>query len=179
MYELFVLGQLMDQPMSGYLMRHILQQMVGRQRQISFGMIYPLFDRLAKADYITLREVVQPGKRAKKVATITQPGRQRFYDLMAEPVVVNPNTDFTFSVKFRNFHQVDRELRVTILRAYQAYLTANQTYIDQRAAQLPTTNITASDLHDALRVMALDRAKTLAALAWTHQTLEEELHDNI
>lgn len=59
MYDLFVLGQLMDESMSGYLMRQILQQIVGRQRKISFGMIYPLFKRLNEAGYITLKKKIQ------------------------------------------------------------------------------------------------------------------------
>jgi len=54
MYVLFVLGQLMDRPMTGYQLRKALTAVVGRDLTISFGALYPLLDKLAAAGDLTL-----------------------------------------------------------------------------------------------------------------------------
>ncbi|KHF35399.1 Transcriptional regulator PadR-like family protein [Paenibacillus sp. P1XP2] len=42
MYELFILGELMNNPMHGYLLHQILNGIVGPTRKVSWGAIYPL-----------------------------------------------------------------------------------------------------------------------------------------
>lgn len=174
MYDLFVLGQLMDESMSGYLMQQILQQLVGRNRKISFGMIYPLFKRLSEAGYINLvEEQSDNGNRPKKVASITKEGRIRFKELMEQVVPLNPNLEFTYSVKFRNFHQVDLKLRLKILGDYRNYLLENQNLLKQQFHDLPQTNISQPDLENARWVIDLDQMKTKAALDWVEKALKE------
>lgn len=173
MYDLFVLGQLMDESMSGYLMRQILQQIVGQQRKISFGMIYPLFKRLHEAGYISLEEESEVGKRTKKVATITELGRERFKELMVQKVPLNPNLEFTYSVKFRNFHQVDIKLRQKILLDYQDYLLSNQNLLTKQSADLEKTKISEPDLKNARWVISLKQMKNKAAIDWVRLSLKE------
>lgn len=173
MYDLFALGQLMDEPMSGYLMRQILQQLVGNQRQISFGMIYPLFKRLSDSGYITLEELNEHNHRTKKIATITTKGRHRFVELMKKSVPVNPNLEFTYTVKFRNFHQIETDLQIEILNEYQHYLMTNLQLLEQQALDLPKTNITQADLENARWVISLEQVKTKASLAWVKQALKK------
>ncbi|GEO59504.1 PadR family transcriptional regulator [Companilactobacillus bobalius] len=173
MYDLFVLGQLMDESMSGYLMRQILQQIVGRQRKISFGMIYPLFKRLNEAGYITLNDQVDVGKRSKKVATITDRGRIRFKELMIQKVPLNPNLEFTYSVKFRNFHQIEPELRREILNEYKNYLLENQKSLSQQIVDMKETPISAPDLKNAQWVISLKQVQMKAALQWVDSSLKK------
>lgn len=173
MYDLFALGQLMDESMSGYLMQSILQQIVGRQRKISFGMIYPLFNRLKEAGYITISEVKSKNNRFIKVATITDAGKERFYELMAQKVPLNPNLDFTYSVKFRNFHQVDLSLRRQILHDYQTYLLKSQELLTQQAQDLKNTKISKTDLKNARWVIELEQMKMKAALDWVKESIRQ------
>lgn len=173
MYDLFVLGQLMDESMSGYLMRQILQQIVGRQRKISFGMIYPLFKRLNEAGYITLDDQAEGGKRSKKVATITDRGRTRFKELMMQKVPLNPNVEFTYSVKFRNFHQIEPELRREILNEYKNYLLENQKSLSQQIVDMKETPISVPDLRNAQWVISLKQVKMKAALQWVDSSLKK------
>lgn len=42
LYELFILGELMNNPMHGYLLHQILNGIVGPTRKVSWGAIYPL-----------------------------------------------------------------------------------------------------------------------------------------
>lgn len=172
MYDLFVLGQLMDESMTGYLMRQILQQIVGRQRKISFGMIYPLFKRLSDAGYITLKLTKDSGHN-QKVATITESGRKRFLELMQQAVPLNPNVEFTYSVKFRNFHQVSIDIQLEILHDYQNYLIANQKLLKQQELDLAQTKILPADLDNARWVISLEKVKTKAALSWVDQALKK------
>lgn len=171
MYDLFVLGQLMDESMSGYLMRQILQQIVGRQRKISFGMIYPLFKRLHEAGYITLDD--QTDKRSKKIATITDRGRIRFQELMMQEVPLNPNLEFTYSIKFRNFHQIEPDLRQKILQEYKDYLLASQEDLRQQVIDIKKTPISAPDLKNAEWVISLKKVQMEAALQWVDSSLNE------
>lgn len=170
MYDLFVLGQLMDESMSGYLLRQILQQIVGRQRKISFGMIYPLFKRLNEAGYITLSQDDKLGHK-QKIATITDKGRDRFLELMQQSVPLNPNIEFTYSVKFRNFHQIDKKLQLDILQAYRKYLLENQKDLQQQGLDLGKTKILPADLENARWVISLDQIKMKAALTWVDEAL--------
>src|SRR6266567_4009186 len=54
MYQLFVLGQLMNKPMHGYLLRDILSNMLGPFRHMSWGALYPLIRQLLRNGWIEL-----------------------------------------------------------------------------------------------------------------------------
>ena len=84
MNELFILGELMEGPHSGYQLRSAMQVSLGRHRKISFGVVYPLLEKLAKAGLIELTSV--PEERNKNMASITDKGRERFFQLMEQPV---------------------------------------------------------------------------------------------
>ena len=45
-YELFVLGELMEQPMYGYLLHEIAGRILGPYSPLSWGIIYPLINKL-------------------------------------------------------------------------------------------------------------------------------------
>src|SRR6266478_3486365 len=52
MYELFVLGELMDGPHYGYILRDILGRLLGPFRHISWGVLYPLIRHLESGGLI-------------------------------------------------------------------------------------------------------------------------------
>src|SRR5438270_11728209 len=52
MYELFVLGELMDGPHYGYLLRDNLGRLLGPFRHISWGVLYPLIRQLESGGLI-------------------------------------------------------------------------------------------------------------------------------
>src|SRR6266567_6089024 len=56
MYELFVLGELMDGPHYGYLLREILGRLLGPFRHISWGVLYPLIRHLEREGLIVPSE---------------------------------------------------------------------------------------------------------------------------
>ena len=178
MYELFVLGQLTDKPMTGYLLRTVLQRIVGNRRKISFGMIYPLLDRLEAKGFITLTDSQVDANRGKNDSTLTELGRKRFEELIKGPVPLNQNTDFTYEVKFRNFHQIELSLQLSILGEFEHYLENKIEDVADAEAYLQKTKITPDDFKDAVRLMTLTKVQATAALEWTRATIEEVQNGN-
>lgn len=85
MNELFILGELMEEPESGYHLRNALQVSLGHHRKISYGVIYPLLEKLEKEGFLEINNVGLD-KKNKKIATITEKGEKRFFELMKMPV---------------------------------------------------------------------------------------------
>ncbi|MFW2490799.1 PadR family transcriptional regulator [Clostridium chromiireducens] len=85
MNELFILGELMEEPQSGYDLRNALQVSLGRHRKVSYGVIYPLLEKLEKEGLVEITNVGSDGKN-KKMSTITEKGTKRFFELMKMPV---------------------------------------------------------------------------------------------
>lgn len=83
--ELFILGELMEKPQSGYDLRNGLQIFLGRHRKISYGVLYPLLEKLENDGLLGMTNVESNGK-AKKIATITKKGEKHFFELMKMPV---------------------------------------------------------------------------------------------
>ncbi|MDR3600418.1 MAG: PadR family transcriptional regulator [Desulfosporosinus sp.] len=81
MNELFILGELMEEPQTGYDLSNALQVSLGRHRKVSYGVIYPLLEKLEKEGFAEVTNVRTEGKN-KKVVTITEKGKERFFELM-------------------------------------------------------------------------------------------------
>ncbi|WP_067933596.1 PadR family transcriptional regulator [Alicyclobacillus kakegawensis] len=118
MYELFVLGELWDKPLHGYLLKNILSNQLGRQ--VSFGVLYPALRKLASDGFIrehTEEHRAETG-RPRKVYSITDRGRQRFAELMDEPIEPGPDAEIVFRIKLSKFGYVEADVRLKVLRNY-------------------------------------------------------------
>ncbi len=121
MYELFILGELIDQPMHGYLLREIINMAIGPLRQMSWGALYPLLRRLEANDLIEqLNEPSEAGERLRKVYRITPEGRERFFFLMLRPEEFQSDYPDIFSTKLINFDQITTAQRQDILEQYKS-----------------------------------------------------------
>jgi len=120
-YELFVLGELMDKPLHGYALHSVITKVIGPVRQLSWGALYPLIRRLEQGGFIAREESGGGGGHERKLYRITDAGVARFYALMAEPGAYDADYPVLFTIKMSNFHHVDREQRLAILRHYRAY----------------------------------------------------------
>ncbi|HEY7357495.1 MAG TPA: PadR family transcriptional regulator, partial [Ktedonobacterales bacterium] len=94
LYELFVLGELMVQPMYGYWLHEVVNRVLGPFHQLSWGTLYPLIRRLEQEGLATSeteqkRGLFHHGTRtqaqARRVYRITEAGRERFFELMLAP----------------------------------------------------------------------------------------------
>jgi len=174
MYELFVLGQLMDHPMTGYQLRKALVNVVGAELTISFGALYPLLDKLAVAGELTLAFKNTENKRPQKLATITAVGRERFAQLIQQPAVLNKQTQLTFQMKINFLHLLTGTQQQSVLQNFRDFatdqlerLTAQRTHVSHNP------NMLAADIRDALAVNDLQRVRAQAQLTWIEIRLRQ------
>ncbi len=108
MSELVILGELYDTPMHGYLLQQILTQVLGPMRTVSWGMLYPVLQRLHPEGVTALSKANRKATgRPKKVYAITEQGRIQFRRLMARPLDHNAESEDIFRIKLAKFHLVD------------------------------------------------------------------------
>lgn len=123
MYELFILGELMDDSMHGYLLRDILNLAMGPLRQLSWGALYPLLRRLEADSLIEqVSDSEATGERPRKVYRITAAGRERFFFLLLRPEEYTPDTPDLFNIKLTNFDHLNPSQRHNLLLHYKGYL---------------------------------------------------------
>jgi len=173
MYELFILSELMEKPRNGYNLRHILQKIIGIERKISFGMIYPQLERLEHNGYITTSVDDTDSKRTSKLNTITPLGQERFATLMAQPVVVNQNAQTTYGIKIGSFHLIAPALQRAIMQDYITFLTTKVQANHDSIATIRADKPAMSDLDkaDTIETIELRLVQNQAALTWAQTKL--------
>ncbi len=123
MYELFILGELMDQPLHGYLLREIINLSIGPLRQMSWGALYPLLRRLEAAGLIVqVPDSSESGERPRKIYQITSGGRERFFFLMLRPEEYSPDYPDVFDTKLLNFDHLTPAQRQEAVQQYKGYV---------------------------------------------------------
>ena len=129
-YELFVLGELMDQPLYGSLLHEIAQRILGPWRPLSWGILSPLLRRLEQEGLITSvieqrQEGVLRETRGQPPRTyaITPTGQARFLALMLTPSPYSRETREVFVIKLSKSSFLTLAQQVSILAWYRGYLT--------------------------------------------------------
>jgi len=165
MYDLFVLGQLMDQDMTGYQLRKALTTVVGPEQTVSYGVLYPLLERRNQAGDVTLTTMAGP--RAKKQAGITSQGRRHFHDLVLEPVAVNKQTQLVFQIKCNFLHLLTVPEQRRMLQNFKQFsdlqlenLEMARSYLTDNPRMAPT------DVADALQLNRLLQLRAQAQADW-------------
>ena len=178
MYELFLLGKLMERPWHGYEFHQVLNSVVGPARQVSWGTIYPLLQRLEKAELI--QRLSEPSDRddgrGRQRYTITPKGKQRFLQLMKSESKNDPNYRETFRIKLGNFSRVDIPTRRGILDRYLDRLTsvaAHTKAMSDLVSKVPEIN--ESERGNILRALAHDRFLVETEIKWIRGKFQEDL----
>jgi DNA-binding PadR family transcriptional regulator len=137
MYELFVLGELMDGPHYGYLLREILGRLLGPFRQISWGVLYPLIRHLQREGFIVLDEKTSTGQiesiqgnQQRKQYRITEAGQRRFLALMLEIGDYSADYHELFLIKLNNLDHLTRDQQLTILWHYREFLQIEKKFLE-------------------------------------------------
>ena len=117
MLELAILGLLLESPMHGYELRKRLTGLLGAFRAFSYGSLYPALRRM-QADGLIAEDAAPAGtpvlRRARRVYQLTDAGRQRFSELVADNGPQN-YTDDGFGVHLAFFNRTPAEARMRIL----------------------------------------------------------------
>lgn len=136
MYELYVLGELMEEPMHGYLLPKILTSILGPYRQMSWGALYPLIHRLEEEGLIEPCERPDEGGGRRKAFAITGAGRARFAELMADPGEYDANYRDLFTIKVSKFGYVGPLVRLDVLRHYRGYVETLRAHMESHVAEV-------------------------------------------
>lgn len=117
MLELAILGLLLESPMHGYELRKRLTGLLGAFRAFSYGSLYPALRRM-QADGLIEEDSAPSGTtvllRGKRVYQMTEAGRMRFSELVADTGPQN-YTDDGFGVHLAFFNRTPAEARMRIL----------------------------------------------------------------
>jgi DNA-binding PadR family transcriptional regulator len=173
-YELFVLGELIVQPLHGYVLHEIVNMILGPFHRLGWGTIYPLIRRLEQEGFITSqvqkrREGLLQTQRgpARKVYTLTESGRARFLALMLDPGDYNPDYPNLFAMKFTKFGYLTPAQQLAVLEHYQTFLlTLREHYVTVGSQVEHNPEILEVERYYILRLVE-DRVGTLEKeLAW-------------
>ena len=124
MYELFLLGKLMQRPWHGYEFQRVLNLFVGPMRKVSWGTIYPLLRRLEKDGLIEpVPALAGQGGHSRRQYSITAAGRKRFLELMRTDLERDAEYRDTFRVRLGNFSRASAETRRSIIDRYMVQLS--------------------------------------------------------
>ena len=116
MLELAILGLLLESPMHGYELRKRLTGLLGAFRAFSYGSLYPALRRM-QTDGLIAEDAAPEGavlRRARRVYQLTDIGRQRFTELVADTGPQN-YTDDGFGVHLAFFNRTPAAARMRIL----------------------------------------------------------------
>ena len=116
MLELAILGLLLESPMHGYELRKRLTGLLGAFRAFSYGSLYPALRRM-QTDGLIAEDAAPEGavlRRARRVYQLTDAGRQRFTELVADTGPQN-YTDDGFGVHLAFFNRTPAAALMRIL----------------------------------------------------------------
>lgn len=178
MYELFLLGKLRERPWHGYEFHQVLNSVVGPARQVSWGTIYPLLQRLEKAGLI--QRLPEPADRddgrGRQRYSITLKGKQRFLELMKSESKNDPNYRDTFRIKLGNFSRVDSVIQRKILDRYLERLSSISVHtkaMSELVSKVPEMN--ESERQNILMALAHDRFLAASEIKWIRQKLRDKM----
>lgn len=174
MYELFILGELMDKPTHGYLLQYVLDKVIGPNRKLSWGVLYPLIQRMTEEGYVKQILDEEGGRgRPRKIISLTDKGRVRFHHLMEESIPYDQTAEDTFDIKVSNFHHVRKEVQQVILEQFEGYLYFLLKHLDDNHAIITSNDaISKYEKRSIERVLQRRREKLDAELNWVHNELQ-------
>jgi DNA-binding PadR family transcriptional regulator len=175
MYELFLLGKVMERPWHGYEIHQVLNSVVGPARQVSWGTIYPLLQRLEKGGLV--QRVPEPSDkddgRGRQRFAITAKGRQRFLQLMKAEARNDANYRETFRIKLGNFSRVDAETRRGILDRYLERLSSISAHTKAMSGLVSqVAEMGEVERRNILLALAHDRFLAESEAKWIHGKLQ-------
>ena len=87
MYELIILSLLMREPIHGYFISKVINDIIGPRAKVSHGWLYPRLAKLEQEGLIVTSsegEEVKKGERQLRTYQITEKGQKRFHELMMD-----------------------------------------------------------------------------------------------
>jgi DNA-binding PadR family transcriptional regulator len=168
--ELFILGELMEEPQSGYELRNGLQIYLSRHRKISYGVIYPLLEKLEKEGFLEITTAEANGKN-KKIATITAKGKERFFELMKMPAPNGAHNADIYSIKLDVMQHLAFDEQIQLLDEF--YQEQKEIIQDAQEALKKLAQETSKDHWYASKKFELLLKQANVAMEWVEQFKRE------
>jgi DNA-binding PadR family transcriptional regulator len=127
-YEFLILSQLMKNPVHGYLIASIINDIIGPYARISHGRLYPLLAKMEQAGLIAVRTGPAsslPGDRQLRVYEITEAGKKRFRALLMDTTLHPGEYQKLFSLKVCDFAFLSPVERLRLVDHYMHYCQAH------------------------------------------------------
>src|SRR5690348_5750221 len=143
MYELIILSLLVRFPAHGYLIAHIINDIIGPYARMSNGRLYPLLAKLEEGGLIeTYEEVDQErrGERTSRKYRITDEGRRRFHTLMMDTTSNPGEYQRIFLQKMTVLHLLKPSERLYLIDHYINYCQAHVLHLTSEREGLAQSN---------------------------------------
>ncbi len=174
LYELFVLGELMVQPTYGYKLHESANSILGPLRPLSWGVLYPLIRRLEQEGLTTSAVEKRRGGfprvdrgQPRRVYTLTETGKQRFFDIMLHSVEYGRDTPELFFIKLARLQFLPPVQRIGVLQWYRRYISDLYDYYQtNRRQMLSNTEIAEGDGPSLVHLLDYRCYTLQAELSW-------------
>lgn len=124
MLESIALGMLLEQDLTGYDIKKVIENSIGVFYKASYGSLYPALKRLSQKGLLTTSAIPQGG-RQKIFYHITTEGKQQFFEWLTLPMDIFEGTN-THLAKVYFFDHLTPEIRD---RQISEYEVNNQNYL--------------------------------------------------
>lgn len=173
MLTLSILGFLAERPMHAYELRRRVSDLIGHNRPVSDGALYPAIKRLRQAGHVERQ--AEPGDSAppRQVLRITPAGRTELLRRLSEPKETEITDGGSFFTLLAFLSQLpEPERQAVVLRRRLAFLTAPGSFFSRSG-----THVRIKDEKDPYRrgMLIMARAAQQAERAWLEETLRELL----
>jgi PadR family transcriptional regulator AphA len=161
-----ILGLLVQQSMSGYDIKCLLESWSWLIDSPSFGSLYPTLHALQDDGLVTVERFPGQGKPARKVYTITEVGRQALREWVDQPVAQDTSLK-TFIMRLILASNFSHTGLIAYLQQRRSQVAVHRTTLEQIARTLDETG----DLGQRL-TSGYGLALASAELVWLNSTLE-------
>lgn len=179
MYELIILGLLMQMPVHGFLIVKIINDMIGPVAKVSNSRIYPLLSKLTTDGLVAVQEEkTSENGLPMKVYRITDAGRERFHELMLDvtshardyqEIFALKVTMLSYLPKAERLHLIDRY--TDFCRTHINHFVAEISDYQERVRQSPHVP---EVVQDVLEAMGHSQEQWELELKWALRLRERE-----
>ncbi|MCB5169838.1 PadR family transcriptional regulator [Streptomyces bambusae] len=171
MLALSILGFLAERPMHAYELRQHVSDLIGHNRPVSDGALYPALNRLRQAGHLDRQAEPGSGAPTRQVLRITDSGRAELLRRLADPKpaeITDGGAFFTLLAFLSRLPDPDRQ--AAVLRRRLDFLTQPAGFFTHAGA--PTR---IKDTTDPYRkgMLIMARAAQRAERTWLEQRLRE------
>lgn len=117
MLEFIALGMVLENHLTGYDIKKMIENGIGVFYKASFGSLYPALKRLTEKGFLTVSEKPH-GSRKKIFYQTTKDGKNQFYDWLTSPMDIFEGTN-THLAKVYFFDKLSEEIRERQLFEYE------------------------------------------------------------